>query len=79
MKERERAVDPDFWMGCPPTGLSRRLRARAERLSLPAHHPLHQAADEFDRVVAAYFAQPPAASVHDFMAARSAAREFLSQ
>jgi hypothetical protein len=51
------------------TGLSRRLRHRAERLGLKPNHPIHQAADEFDHVTAAYFDQPPAATVGDFLAA----------
>jgi hypothetical protein len=61
------------------TGLSRRLRHRAERLDLPKTHPIHQAADEFDNVTAAYFDQPPAATVGDFLAARERARSFLNR
>jgi hypothetical protein len=61
------------------TGLSRRLRHRAERLDLPTDHPIHQAADEFDCVTAAYFNQPPAATVGDFLAARERARSFLNR
>jgi hypothetical protein len=61
------------------TGLSRRLRHRAERLGLKPNHPIHQAADEFDRTVAAYFDQPPAATVGDFLAARERARSFLNR
>jgi hypothetical protein len=61
------------------TGLSRRLRHRAERLDLPKTHPIHQAADEFDAITSRYFEQPPAATVGDFLAARERARSFLNR
>jgi hypothetical protein len=61
------------------TGLPRRLRHRAERLGLKPNHPIHQAADEFDNVTAAYFDQLPAATVGDFLAARERARSFLNR
>jgi hypothetical protein len=61
------------------TGLSRRLRHRAERLGLKPNHPIHQAADEFDAITSRYFNQPPAATVGDFLAARERARSFLNR